>query len=170
MNKTKLKNTKITISGDLGSGKSVISKLLSIELCFDRISVGDIQRKLAEDHDMSTTEFNKYMETHPEIDEDLDQKISDLGTSDERIIFDSRMAWFFVPSAYKIHLTVDLKIAARRILNDKSRIGEKYLTLNEAIENIKARKASENLRFKEKYSVDCSNFYNLNPWHLNCHR
>lgn len=153
-------NINIAISGDLGSGKSLISGKISELIGCTRISVGDIQRKLAEDHKMSTTEFNKYMELHPEIDKEFDQKIEKLGNLEEKYIFDSRMAWHFVPNAFKIHLIVDLDISAKRIFNDKQRVGENYASTDETIANILTRKNSENLRFKNKYSVDCNEFNN----------
>lgn len=155
-------NSHIAISGDLGSGKSLISKKICELLGYERISVGDIQRKLSEEHGMSTTEFNKYMEQHPEIDQEFDRKIETLGLGNEGLVFDSRMAWFFVPSAFKIHLIVNLDVAAQRILDDQARIGESYSSIEETKENIITRKKSENSRFRTKYSVECDNFDNYN--------
>ena len=63
------------------------------------------------------------------------------------------MAWHFVPGSFKLHLLVDIEVAAKRIM-DENRGTEKYPTLADAVEKIKARKTSENKRYTEKYNVN----------------
>jgi len=153
---------KITISGELGSGKSELSKLLCEKTNFKIISVGAIQRELAESHGMSTLQFNKYMETHPEIDIECDNKVVEYGLTEVNLILDSRMAWYFVPHAFKIHLLVNINIAANRIFNDNIRKNEQNDDIEHTIENIRIRKGSEVKRFKEQYGVDINNLHNYN--------
>ena len=155
-----MKNLKITISGELGSGKSVLSKLLCEKTDFKIISVGGIQRELAKQNGMTTLEFNQYMEIHPELDIECDKKVEEYGMSESNLILDSRMAWHFVPHAFKIHLIVNIDIAAARIFNDTVRKNEKNSNLDHTINNIRIRKASECKRFKEQYSVDIDNYKN----------
>lgn len=155
-----MQNIKITISGELGSGKSVLSKLICEQADFKIISVGGIQRELAEKHGMTTLEFNKYMETHPEIDIECDKKVEEYGLSNSNLILDSRMAWHFVPHAFKIHLIVSIDIAAARIFNDTVRKNEENNDIEHTIQNILIRKGSEVKRFKEQYKVDINNFNN----------
>jgi len=157
-----MKDLKITISGELGSGKSSLSKLLCEKTDFKIISVGAIQRELAEKHGMSTLEFNKYMETHPEIDIECDNKVVEYGLSEANLILDSRMAWHFVPHAFKIHLLININIAANRIYNDNVRKNEQNNNIEHAIQNIITRKASEVKRFKEQYNVEINNLQNYN--------
>ena len=153
---------KITISGELGSGKSSLSKLLCAKAGFKILSVGAIQRELAEQHGMSTLEFNKYMETHPEIDIECDNKVAEYGLSEANLILDSRMAWHFVPHAFKVHLLVNMHMAAYRIFNDNVRKNEENNDLEHTLQNIISRKASEVKRFKEQYKVDINNLNNYN--------
>jgi len=155
-----MKNLKITISGELGSGKTVLGKLLCDKLFFKLVSVGGIQRELAQTYGMTTLEFNKHIETHPELDVECDNKVSEYGQSPDNLILDSRMAWHFVPHAFKIHLIVSNEIAAKRIFTDEKRKNETYSDLNEAIEQIKSRKKSEVKRFKEQYNVDIDDLSN----------
>jgi CMP/dCMP kinase len=154
--------SKISISGDLGSGKSVLAKSLEASLGFKLISVGVIQRKLAQKYGMGTTEFNKYMETHPEIDIECDNMVSEYGKSNESLILDSRLAWHFVPQSFKIHLIVNKKIAAQRIFNDTIRENEKYKSVEETIQSNIERRSSEVLRFKQQYNVDIDKLSNYN--------
>lgn len=157
-----MQSYKITISGELGSGKSVLSKQLCERSDFRIISVGAIQRELAELHGMSTLEFNKYMETHPEIDIECDNKVVEYGLKEANLILDSRMAWHFVPHAFKIHLLVNRQIAANRIFNDNVRKNEQNDDIEHTLQNIIARKASELKRFKEQYNVNIDNLQNYN--------
>lgn len=155
-----MRNLKITISGELGSGKTALGKLLCEKANFTLISVGSIQRELAEKHGMTTLEFNKYMETHPEIDIECDKKVEEYGLSISNLILDSRMAWHFVPHAFKIHLIVNIDIAATRIFKDTIRKNENNKDLKDTVENIKIRRASEYKRFKEQYNVEIDNYTN----------
>ena len=88
---------KISITGDLGSGKSTVCNYLKEHYGLKVYSTGQIQRSLAQRHNMDVLAFNKYMETHPEIDEEIDAELVKLGKRDEDMVFDSRMAWHFVP-------------------------------------------------------------------------
>ena len=153
-------NVKIAISGDLGSGKSTIGKLIEERLGYTFHSGGSIFRSLATKYNMTPAEFSKYSEIHPEVDEEIDGELVKISENDEDMAIDSRMAWHFVPNSFKLHLLVDIEIAAKRIM-DENRGTEKYPTLETAIEKIKARKASENKRYTEKYNVnpdDLSNY------------
>ena len=92
---------KISITGDLGSGKSTVCKLLSEKLDAKIVSIGTIQRAMAKDMGMTTYEFNRYMEAHPEIDDQFDTMLKSYdGVNDCNLLFDSRLAWNFVPSAF----------------------------------------------------------------------
>ncbi|MBP1629438.1 MAG: hypothetical protein H6Q15_331 [Bacteroidetes bacterium] len=149
-----MKNIKIAISGDLGSGKSVLAKCLKETLGFDVISVGVIQRELAAKYGMDALEFNKFMETHPEIDEECDNMVIALGKEERGLILDSRLAWHFIPHSFKIHLLVDNLLAGKRVYEDNIRKNEKYSSIEDAAKKLLDRKSSEVLRYKALYGVD----------------
>ena len=147
---------KISITGDLGSGKSAVSKVLHAQLGYEIYSTGNAQRQLAQEMGMTTLELNQYSETHPEIDDRIDGVFKALNESPEGLIVDSRMAWHFMPSSFKIFLMVPVEVAAQRIMGDSSRKREIYTDLEHAVRDLKARKGSENKRFLDKYDVDCT--------------
>jgi cytidylate kinase len=151
----------ITLTGDLGSGKSTVSKILCERLNYDYIYTGKIQREIAGRYRMTTLELNQYAETHPEIDEEIDATFQSLNHSTDLIV-DSRLAWFFIPESFKVFLKTDIKIAVRRIIDDHQRQNEKYSSEEEAANDIAARKASENKRYMELYGADCSDLSNFN--------
>jgi len=152
----------ISITGDLGSGKSTVSKLLCERLNYDHIYTGKIQRTIAARYNMSTLELNKYAETHPEIDEEIDATFKSLNDSTDLIV-DSRLAWFFIPGSFKVYLRTDVVVAANRISNDNLRDNEEYSSQEEAVDKIITRKNSENKRYLDLYGVDCSD---LSPFDL----
>lgn len=155
------KYPKITITGDLGSGKSAVSKILRERLGFDIYSTGKMQREIAAKYNMTTLELNKYSETHPEIDEEIDNFSKGLGDREESLIVDSRLAWFFIPHSFKLYLKVDVDVAAQRIKGDTGRTSEAYADLETAKRDILKRKALENSRFLSLYNADCANMNNF---------
>lgn len=155
-----MERNKISISGDLGSGKTVLARKISEITGIPIISVGGIQRKLAQKYGMDTTTFNKYMETHPEIDLECDNMVSEYGRSVEPLILDSRLAWHFVPHSLKIHLICHKAVAAERIFKDSVRENEKYSNVEETFKSMVERRKSEVKRFKQQYGVDIDNLNN----------
>jgi cytidylate kinase len=151
----------ISITGDLGSGKSTVSKILRERLNYDYIYTGAIQRGIAERYNMTTTELNQYSEQHPEIDEEIDSTFKSLNDAGNLIV-DSRLAWFFIPASFKVFLKTNIAVAVKRIANDKERKNEAYSSIEEATKNIVGRKNSENKRYKEIYGVDCADLHNFN--------
>lgn len=150
---------KISVTGDLGSGKSAVCKLLEQQTGFPIVSTGGIQREIAAKHGMTTLELNKYTETHPEIDDEIDGRISQLGREARSIIFDSRLAWHFAPETFKVYLLADTDVAASRIFND-TRTSESYRSIKEAKQKILDRRTSELNRFKSYYNIDYSDMAN----------
>ena len=150
----------ITITGDLGSGKSTVSNLLQERLNYDYVYTGKIQRMIAERYNMTTVELNKYAETHPEIDTEIDSTFKSLKNS-SNLIVDSRMAWFFLPHSLKVYLKTDLPVAIDRIYGDSGRINENYSSKGEAANLLIARKESENKRYLELYGVDSTDLTNF---------
>lgn len=154
-----MKDYKISLAGDIGSGKSTIGQILSEKYSLEKVSIGNILRDMAKEYGMDVNEFNAYMETHPEIDNILDTKLKEYECKSGRFLFDSRMAWHFVPSSFSVYVGVSPHIAAKRII-DAGRSSEIYKNIDEAINGIKSRRQSEILRYSNLYSVDIQDMKN----------
>lgn len=150
----------ITIAGDLGSGKSTVANHLINNINYRIESAGLIFRRLAEEHGMTAKEFNQFIESNPKYDNMVDDTIKEMGEKEENIIFDSRLAWFFVPKSFKIYMYVDVDTATERIYNDKGRISESYSDMATAKKEIIERRQSEVLRYKTFYNADINNYKN----------
>lgn len=147
----------VTITGDLGSGKSTVAGLLAREWGARRYSTGAAMRDLAAKLGISLLELSARAETDPAIDEQIDSVFRDLGASAEDLVVDSRMAWHFLPDSLKIRLTVAPEVAAARVFHDRDRVPESDRALRtpaEVYKTLVARRASECKRYKAYYGVD----------------
>ena len=150
----------ITLSGELGSGKSTVANYLISKMPFKIVSAGLLFRQLAAKHGMSAKEFNEFIENDPKYDHYVDDTMAELGRTDEKIIFDSRMVWHFVPSSFKIYLYVDVDTATERIFNDKGRVSESYSDKETARQEIIDRRKSELLRYQNFYHCNLDDYSN----------
>ena len=150
---------KISIAGDLGSGKSTVSKILSEKFKAEIISGGKIQRELAKKMGVSIEKFNIFMETDRSYDNKLDELLASYDEKDGNYIFDSRMSWYFVPSAKSYYLKVDPMVAAKRVF-DASRSDEAFSSVEDAHDSLSSRRESEAKRYKEYYGQDILNMKN----------
>lgn len=114
-----MESMKISLAGDLGSGKSTVGRIIGEKCGLEFYSTGTIQRKIALERGMTTYELNRYMEDHPEIDDEIDNGLKELENSDKNLVIDSRLAWHFVPSSFAVYMTTMSEISARRIMNAK---------------------------------------------------
>lgn len=150
----------ITLSGELGSGKSTVANYLISKMPFRIVSAGLLFRQLAAKHGMSAKEFNEFIESDPKYDHYVDDTMAELGRTDDKIIFDSRMAWHFVPRSFKIYLYVDVDTATERIFNDKGRVSESYSDKETARQEIIDRRKSELLRYQNFYHCNLDDYSN----------
>ena len=126
-----MKSVKISLAGDLGSGKSTVGKLLAARFGAEVYSTGTIQRAIALEMGMTTLQLNQYMETHPEIDGKIDDGLRALEGTEKNLVIDSRMAWHFVPSSFSVYMAADPYVSAARIMN-AGRESEPFASVEEA--------------------------------------
>ncbi|MBR2343324.1 MAG: cytidylate kinase family protein [Clostridia bacterium] len=150
---------KISLAGDLGSGKSTVSKILIEALGFEYYSTGSIVRSIAEEMNMSVVELNRYMETHPEIDRKIDDGLRALSDLERPLIIDSRMAWHFTHGTFRVYLSCDIETSALRIMG-ANRVGEHSASLEETVSQTRARRQSEQKRYMTQYGVDIKDLSN----------
>ncbi len=149
----------LTITGDLGSGKSTVAKLVADELKLKYYSTGSIFRKVAADMQLSLKELGELAKKDKRIDKRIDDYQKKLGEKEDGFILEGRLGFHFVPKSVKICLKVDLEESARRIMSDK-RSDESFENIGEAINAIKIRRSSEKERYTQLYNVDIDNLKN----------
>src|SRR5665647_3257706 len=71
------------------------------------------------------------------------------------------MAWHFIRNSFKIYLTVNPIVAAKRVMADCQRDSEQVMEdVYEKSLNLLERRAAEDKRFKSIYGVDCGDLNN----------
>lgn len=149
----------ISITGDLGSGKSTVAKEICRILGLNYLSTGLIQRRLGQEKGMDTLEFNKFANNNKEVDEYIDQQLKDVNDKTESYVLDSRLGWYFVNKSFKIYAMAIDEVAAMRVLMDGKRVGEPNSgDLQTKIKQQKERRKIENERFEKIYGIKPSIF------------
>lgn len=146
----------ITLSGMPCSGKSSVAKYLEQKYNFQIISSGQIFRDEAVRRNMSLLDFSELCNHDSSIDIELDQKMTELGKeyAGQKVIFDSRMAWHFIPNSFKVYVTLTPEIMAQRLFDSDRNRTEKGATKEEAQQQLMARWKSENYRYSKYYGLD----------------
>jgi cytidylate kinase len=157
----------ITITGKLGSGKSTVAKKLVEQYGFEIFSTGAILRAAAAERGMDVLELNKELSAKLDSDRSMDDLIDNTTIrvaaerKDDKLIFDSRMAWHFVPDSFKVFVTVAPCVAAERVMKDP-RPGEPAEDVNELCAELVERSKVEQARFQALYGVDYYDYNNYN--------
>lgn len=149
----------ITLSGDIGSGKSSVAAELKCLTGYDIIGTGKIQRAIAERRGLTTLELNKISETDRSIDDEIDHFVITIGKTRDQLIIDSRLAWHFIPNAFKVYLSVEPMVGAERVFN-ASRSDENNPSLRATLQNNLKRQEFEDQRFFKLYKVHFRNHAN----------
>ncbi len=147
----------ISITGDLASGQSTVSKMLAEDLNFYLYRNGAYCRELAVAYGMSITEFCEYLKDHPEIDRQIEKSATEYAKNHNDIVIDAKMGWYAVPDSFKVYLKVDIDIAAQRAFADPNR------KRAEDLPTVEAQKEDMIKRTK----TDLTRYYNLYNVHRN---
>lgn len=152
----------ITLTGDIASGKGAVSHILQSKLNYEIYKNGEYFRELARQHNMSIKDFNIYVESHKEIDLQIEKSAEVYAKDHDNLIVDARLGWYAIPHSFKVYLTVDLEVAAHRVFNDENRGKvEQYTDLGHASSEIAERFKLENDRYFKIYNIrkdDMSNY------------
>lgn len=146
----------ITLTGKPCSGKGTVGKLFCEKYNFEYLSTGQIFRELSAKHNYkSVLEFQQKHKNIKDVDKLVDSKTVEIGKTrlNDNIIFDSRLAWHFIPKSFKVFLDIDWFTAGERLVKAE-REEENVETFEEAIEVLKARWNEENARYLSLYNVD----------------
>lgn len=153
----------ITLTGNLGSGKTTIAKIVNEKYGYELCKTGAIIREIAKEHGMDVLEMNHLMDVDPQYDHLVDDMTARVSREnpDKKILFDSRLAWHFVEKSFKVFLNVDQMEAARRVLHDEARAdAEKYSSVEDAYAKLVKRAETEDKRYEDYYGVHYFDMHN----------
>jgi predicted cytidylate kinase len=149
----------ITITGEIGSGVTTVTHKLADALEYRRFSAGGLFRNLASQYGMSVDQLNDYAKKHPIIDREIDALIQRLGEGSE-LVLDARLGFYWIHASFRVYLTVDSDIAAKRIYDDIHQCGrteESPASIVETITSIQKQAESTQGRYFRDYGIDISN-------------
>ena len=136
---------KITIFGNPGTGTSTVGKLLAEKRGYEFKSSGNMFRDMAKELGMTVYELDTAAQTDPQYDIKLDEMVAAYGKANDNFIFESRLAWHFIPDSVKLALVCDADEAARRVAQRDG------ITIEEAKENNELRIATYQNRYPKYY-------------------
>lgn len=141
----------ITISGNAGSGKSTVAKVLKVKLGMKRYYMGGILRDIAKQKGLTLEEFSNLRLKNSSFDKEIDEYQKNLANKDN-IIVEGRTSFYFIPNSFKIFLKCSLDVAAERIFKDKRE--EESGTLKEIKELLIKRSKQDEQRYLELYGIN----------------
>lgn len=137
---------KITLSGEVASGKSTVGRLLAEKLDYEFVSIGERTRRFAESQGLTIAEFQSQCLSNPQLDLQLDEEFSNECNGRENLIIDYRLGFYFVKRAYHVYLRISKQTAIER-LKLAGRVNETHHTLEH-------RNACFKKQFEHSYGVD----------------
>ena len=158
----------ITISGTPGSGKSTVAKKLAILLNAQRLYAGGALRELAREKEMTLEVLINFAKTHPEIDTEVDKKVSlkakEIESKGKVVIAEGRTQYLFIPKSIKIFVKVDPLEGAKRIYKDLQneqvsleRNENSVTSLEETKDKVMKRENEDRQRYLNIYKTDYLN-------------
>ena len=154
----------ITMTGVPCSGKSSVVNYLKEKYDFKVISISKIFRERASELGVDALKLNQMIQ-EGKMDQSLDKQMDELSVKlgkeydGQRVIFDSRLAWHFVPNSFKVYILVSPEVMLERLKNSDRAENEKN-AVSSLGNSLLERYNLENVRFKEMYGVDHKNLSN----------
>lgn len=141
------RHNKITLSGEVASGKTTVGKILAKKLGAEFVSIGERTRERATEMGLSIVRFQKKCVQNPSIDRDLDKTFSEQCNAEKNpLVIDYRLGFHFIQDSFNVFLRISKDAAIQRLKN-AGRTNETHHTVDQ-------RNASFKKLFLSSYMVD----------------
>jgi cytidylate kinase len=141
----------ITISGEPGSGKTTVARLLARELGLPHVYAGDLYRQEAKRRGLDLERFNALCEKDHSVDRHLDAAMTERARQGD-VVLEGRLAGYFAAKegldALKVWLTASDDVRARRVAQREEGDWRKVLEEN------RVRHLSDARRYRQIYGFD----------------
>ena len=144
----------ITISGKQGAGKTSISKILSDKLGYDLISIGNLHREIAVERGMTINELMELGKKEDWVHLEADKKTIEIGKTRDNFIIEGWLAYHFIPHSYKVFLSVNENVGAKRIFKDVRIDEPRAETIETTKQRLRKRLKDSKEGFKKHYNLD----------------
>jgi CMP/dCMP kinase len=146
----------VTVSGEIGAGKSTVARHLAQALGLRYLSAGEIFREEARRRGLSLVAMSQLAERDQTIDRELDRLQVEAARHGGMLI-DSRLSGWLIDGDVRAWFRAPLLVRATRVA---ARDG---ITPEEALRELQAREESERRRYHEIYQIDLAD---LSRYHI----
>ncbi len=146
----------VTVSGEIGAGKSTVAKALARSLGLRYLSTGEVFREEARRRGLSLAAMGRLAEQDQTIDRELDRMQIDAARAGG-VLVDSRLSGWLIDGDLRTWFRAPLAVRAARVA---ARDG---LSIEEALSALRGREDSERRRYQAIYQIDLTD---LGRYHL----
>jgi len=143
---------RIAISGPAGSGKTTVCMLVADRLGYERVLVGQIFRKMAQERGVDLDIFGRLAEEDETIDRELDQRMLAIARANEDIVLEGRLAGIMLKAngvpVLAVWITAPEDVRVKRVVGREGKPEE------EVLREMRRRENSERKRYRAYYGVD----------------
>jgi len=157
-----MKKQMICITGNIAVGKSEVATEIAKLLKWEIYKASQSFRQKARELNMSIVDFCIYVESHPDIDKKIEETTKNVVENNDKLIVDARLGFYLAKNAFKVYMTSDLEVAAKRLLLASKSRGkeEEYNSIEEVKLAIMLREETERNRYIKLYGVDIHDLSN----------
>ena len=137
----------VTVSGEIGAGKSTVAKALARSLGLRYLSTGEVFREEARRRGLSLAAMGRLAEQDQTIDREIDRMQTDVARAGG-VLVDSRLSGWLIDGDLRIWFRAPLAVRAARVA---ARDG---LSTEEALSALRGREESERRRYRAIYQID----------------
>jgi cytidylate kinase len=113
-----------TICGKAGTGKSA-GELVAAYYHIQFVSSGNYFRDIATRMGITPAKLEVLAQTDPQYDQEIDARTIRFGAENQNLVFDGRLAWYFIEDTFKVLLTCDFPVRIQRVADrEKLSYGE----------------------------------------------
>jgi cytidylate kinase len=146
----------LTVSGEIGAGKTTVARALAQTLGLRYLSTGEIFREEARRRGVTVGALGRLAEQDPSIDRAIDEaQIAEARTG--AIVIESRLSGWLVDGDVRVWLRAPMDVRARRVA---ARDG---MPVDAARADVESREDCERRRYAALYQIDLGD---LTRYHL----
>ncbi len=146
----------LTVSGEIGAGKSTVARALAQSLGLRYLSSGEIFREEARRRGVTLSALGRLAEQDPSIDRTIDEwQVQEARAG--AIVIESRLSGWLIDGDVRVWLRAPVDVRARRVA------ARDAMTVEAARADIETREACERRRYAALYQIDLSD---LTRYHL----
>ena len=150
----------ITIAGLHGSGKSTVARTIAHRLGYEFFSSGDLRGEIAMRHGLTIDQLNEIGRTEPWTDKEVDDLLVKMGKTRDDMVFDSHLAWFFIPNSFKVFLRVEPWVAGERVFAKQRPDEQRHDTPAAVASMLSKRNKNNEERYRKWYGAELMDMAN----------